>query len=390
MKPKSRWLFVFLLFGLLIVPNHPAYAGPPSKWDKFLDSVVVVRSSIGEGAGFFVDPEGLLVTNHHVVGEDNTVDIQMRNGAQIKGTVIAVKEDWDLALVSIPIETPDWLEFARPNEGGVGADVIAIGTAKGLSWSVSKGIVSGLRDGGDFNIGDGESVLLIQTDAAINSGNSGGPLILLDVGRVVGVNTISFKKDIAEGISFAVSADNVRATFGKYLKDAEPETVVSAEANAKAALKAWMENPDEAIARLTRKTEPGETENVPQGDTDISLANAKKLTVNNKGAGQLLVITGRAKNHAGKPKSYIRLKGTLHDEDGNILQTRWAYTGNYLMDDELQTFSIKRIESKLNTREGFHRSNVNVPPGHSVTFMIVFDHIPPGAAQWSVNVYSVQ
>jgi len=93
---------------------------------------------------------------------------------------------------------------------GIGNDVIAIGTPVGLDWSVSRGIVSAVRIDG--------SRRLIQTDAAVNQGNSGGPLIELASGYVVGVNTIVIRKDIAEGLNFAVSSQDVRITFAKYLE----------------------------------------------------------------------------------------------------------------------------------------------------------------------------
>lgn len=191
------------------VPTMPEASQPPSKYEDYLNSVVVVRSSRGLGSGFFVGASGLVVTNFHVLGGDSTVSIRMRNGRIAMGTVLASDEEADLVLLSVPIEAQFWLTLADPTEGGVGADVIAIGTPEGLSWSVSKGIVSAIRDV--------ESLRFIQTDAPINSGNSGGPLILLESGKVVGVNTFKIKKSIAEGLGFAVSAESVRKTFPKYL-----------------------------------------------------------------------------------------------------------------------------------------------------------------------------
>jgi len=183
---------------------------PPSKYDDYLSAVVIVRSSGGLGSGFFVSKAGLVVTNHHVVGRDATVSLKLRSGSVVMGTVIASDVNSDLALISVPHESPAWLQLAGPEEGGIGADVIAIGTPKGFEWSVSKGIVSALREQGVTR--------LVQTDAAINKGNSGGPLILLDSGRVIGVNALSFRKDGAVGLNFAVSAQTVIATFGPYLK----------------------------------------------------------------------------------------------------------------------------------------------------------------------------
>lgn len=389
----ARPVVIALLLVAVMAGCAFAAAQPKSKYDPYLNSVVVVRSTVGEGAGFFVTPDGLLVTNHHVVGGDNIVSIILRDGRKTSGSILAVNEDLDLALVSIREKSPGWLKLARPNEGGVGADVIAIGTAKGLSWSVSKGIVSGLREGADFNIGRGQDVLLIQTDAAINSGNSGGPLILVDSGTVVGVNTISFKKHIAEGISFAVSADNVRTEFAKFLdsKYQKPkgEIQLTREQQSKLKLKAWISDPKASIARLTQK-QPAPKPPTASGPPPILLSNAKKFTLANKSAGQLLIITGRAKNNSNSPRSFVRLKGTLHDAKGNVLVTKMVYSGNYLSDNELETLSIQEIDNRLDNKWGIKNTNVDIPSGHSVTFMVVFDRIPPSAAEWLVNVSSVQ
>ena len=111
----------------------------------------------------------------------------------------------DLALISVKGNKFPCLRLAKGNEGGVGSDVIAIGTPKGLSWSVSKGIVSAIRDS--------NSLRIIQTDAAVNTGNSGGPLVDLKTGRVIGVNTFGFKKSTSEGLNFAISSLDVIQTF---------------------------------------------------------------------------------------------------------------------------------------------------------------------------------
>jgi S1-C subfamily serine protease len=184
-------------------------AQPPSKYDDFLNAVAVVRSSKGVASGFFVNSTGTLLTNHHVVGSDATVSVKLRSGTVTIGTVIAADSGSDLALVSIPQPSPAWLELARRDEGGVGADVIAIGTPEGLSWSVSKGIVSAFRDLSGTQV--------VQTDAPINKGNSGGPVILLESGRVVGIASFGIRKDVAEGLNFAVAAPTILAVFSQYL-----------------------------------------------------------------------------------------------------------------------------------------------------------------------------
>ena len=118
----------------------------PSKYDDFLDNVVVIRSSSGIGSGFFVSPNGLIITNHHVIGYDSQVSIKLHNQKVIIGNVIAVDKARDLALIAIKNENFPWLNLGKLEEAAVGTEVIAIGTPQGLSWSVTKGIVSAIRN----------------------------------------------------------------------------------------------------------------------------------------------------------------------------------------------------------------------------------------------------
>jgi len=186
---------------------------PPSlssRYDDFLRSVAVVRSSAGIGSGFFVTSEGDLITNFHVVGDDHKVSLRLRDGSTMLGTVVKTDTERDLALVSVQRPNVHHLVLASPEEASIGTDVLAIGTPQGLSWSVSKGIISAVRKAG--------SIPILQTDAAINAGNSGGPLVSLNSGKAVGVNTFGFRKDLAEGLNFAVRADEILKAFPRLKK----------------------------------------------------------------------------------------------------------------------------------------------------------------------------
>ncbi len=181
-----------------------------SKYDAFLDSVVVIQTADSVGSGFFVSSDGLIVTNRHVVGDENTVAVRTRDGGVGLGHVISRSALKDLALIRMPGSHFTHLRLSNGAQAGIGNDVIAIGTPEGLAWSVSRGIISAVRDVG--------RVHLVQTDTAINHGNSGGPLIDLTSGMVVGVNALGFRRDLAEGLNFAVSSEDVLATFRAYLK----------------------------------------------------------------------------------------------------------------------------------------------------------------------------
>lgn len=177
----------------------------PSRYDAFLNSVVVLNTSEGIGTGFLVSSNGYLLTNHHVIGNDTSVSVKMRDGRVLLGNVESVNIEKDLALVKIFGNKLPWLVLGPLSEASIGTEVLAIGTPEGLDWSVSKGIVSAIRKLPHRT--------LIQTDTAINSGNSGGPLISLKSGKVLGVNTLGVRKDISEGLNFAVSAQDILKTF---------------------------------------------------------------------------------------------------------------------------------------------------------------------------------
>lgn len=177
----------------------------PSRYDAFLNSVVVLNTSDGIGTGFFVNPNGYILTNSHVVGNDSSVSVKMRDGRVLLGSVEGVNKEKDLALIQVFGNKFPWLVLAPILEVSIGTEVLAIGTPEGLDWSMSKGIVSAVRKLPHRT--------LIQTDTAINRGNSGGPLISLKNGKVFGVNTLAVRKDIAEGLNFAVSAQDIIETF---------------------------------------------------------------------------------------------------------------------------------------------------------------------------------
>lgn len=194
-----------------VKPASLPYERARSKYDDLLDAVVTIGTAEGFGSGFFVSSDGLIVSNRHVVANEQTVSVRMRDGSVRLGHVLARNATKDLALIRISGKRITHLRLSPGGHAGIGNDVLAIGTPKGLDWSVSRGIVSAVRRT--------RSRLLVQTDAAVNTGNSGGPLIDLASGLVIGVNAFVARKDVAEGLNFAVASEEVLATFPKYLKN---------------------------------------------------------------------------------------------------------------------------------------------------------------------------
>jgi serine protease Do len=156
------------------------------------------------GSGFVIDPDGLVVTNNHVIEDADEIIVNFADGSSLPATLIGTDPKTDIALLQIEPEAPlPYVEFGSSEAMRVGDWVMAIGNPFGLGGSVSAGIVSA-RDR-DINAGPYDD--FIQTDAAINRGNSGGPLFNLD-GDVIGVNTAIISPSGGSiGIGFAVPSD---------------------------------------------------------------------------------------------------------------------------------------------------------------------------------------
>ena len=155
------------------------------------------------GSGFIVNPEGLIVTNHHVVQGADEITVTLHDGRKFEAELRGVDENTDLALLSVAAnETLPYAEFGDSDAVRVGDWVIAVGNPFGLGGTVTAGIVS--ARGRDIRSGPLDDFL--QIDAPINRGNSGGPLFDT-AGRVVGVNTAIFSPSGGSvGIGFAIPA----------------------------------------------------------------------------------------------------------------------------------------------------------------------------------------
>ncbi len=158
----------------------------------------------GVGTGFIISAEGQIVTNAHVVDGADRVMVTLADGRKVEGKVIGADAATDIALIKVDAgKNLPTVAFGDSTQLKVGQDVVAIGNPFGLGNSVTSGIVSAL--GRDINSGPFDNY--IQTDAAINKGNSGGPLFNAD-GEVVGINTAIFSPSGGSvGIGFAVPSE---------------------------------------------------------------------------------------------------------------------------------------------------------------------------------------
>lgn len=169
--------------------------------DRVMPAIVLVETTTGRGSAFFVQHD-TLITNVHVVQNDGYVTLRTMDGSSLNARVHVRAPAFDIAVLKVAQASASqpFLTMGSSQSLKAGQEVIVIGSALGtLQNSVSRGIVSGLRNSG--------GVTLIQSDAAANPGNSGGPM-LDRAGRVVGILTAGYKGQ--QGLNFAVSIDHAR------------------------------------------------------------------------------------------------------------------------------------------------------------------------------------
>lgn len=166
-----------------------------------------VRGGGGQGSGFFLSEDGLVATNAHVIESARRIAVVLPDGRQVAARVIGTDAATDLAVLRVEASGPfRAVRWGDPDALSPGAWVIAVGNPYGLGGSVSVGILS--ARGREIGVGPFDDYL--QTDAAINWGNSGGPMFDVE-GRVVGVNTaILSPTGGSVGIGFAISASVAR------------------------------------------------------------------------------------------------------------------------------------------------------------------------------------
>lgn len=174
------------------------------------------RSRFGSGAGgsgFIISPEGFIVTNNHVVEDSENLEIELQDGRNYHADLVGLDPYTDLAVLKIYTENLPHVSFLENTNLQVGQLAIAIGNPFGFQCTVTTGVISAL--GRTLQSRTGRMIdNVIQTDAALNPGNSGGPLVDSN-SRVIGVNTAVIKE--AQGICFAIGAGTAEYIVGKLI-----------------------------------------------------------------------------------------------------------------------------------------------------------------------------
>lgn len=201
------------VLGIEVIQNHSSNRGFafPTPWER----VPTAHRSVNIGTGFVFSPRGYILTNEHVVHGASEVFVRAYGRKEpLTARVVASDFEHDIAVLKADIGIPDAiLRIGKSKDVRVGEWVLAIGSPLGLDNTVTVGIVSA-KDR-PMQIGDRNYPSLLQTDAAINRGNSGGPLINLR-GEVIGMNTAVSQS--SQGIGFAISSDVLKDTVGKLIR----------------------------------------------------------------------------------------------------------------------------------------------------------------------------
>ncbi|MFA5072117.1 MAG: trypsin-like peptidase domain-containing protein [Candidatus Pacearchaeota archaeon] len=183
-----------------------------------IKSVVTIRTDISQGSGFFIADGGYIVTNAHVMEGATRAAIITYDGES--HTVYKLGEDTEMDLILLRINETEYepLTLADSDDVKQGEQIIAIGNPYGLSFSVTQGIVSNVHQTGENKIN-----AYLQIDAALNSGNSGGPLINKQ-GKVIGIN--NFKISEAEGLGFALESNYIKDVINDMYYPAYGENLI--------------------------------------------------------------------------------------------------------------------------------------------------------------------
>jgi len=177
--------------------------------------------STASGSGVIISKDGYIVTNNHVVRDNQSLEVILRNGKTVSAQLVGTDAFVDLAVLRVSEPVPAVAELGNSDALKPGETAIAIGSPLGqFQNTVTVGVVS--ATGRNVDTGNGYQMEgMVQTDAAINPGNSGGPLVNL-AGQVIGINTLALRGDgssgpVAEGLGFAIASNTVKAVSNQLI-----------------------------------------------------------------------------------------------------------------------------------------------------------------------------
>lgn len=209
------------------LPLHDAYSRAVMRAVKRVRPAVIhitvertaarrgILPKAGSGSGFVIAPEGYTLTNSHLISGAQSIEVSLPDGREVEAELVGDDPETDLAVIKLASSAEKYCKLADSSQIEVGQVAIAIGSPYGFQHTVTSGIVSAL--GRSMRTKTGRLVdNVIQTDAALNPGNSGGPLVNA-VGEVIGVNTVVILP--AQGLCFAIASNTAKLVAGWLIKE---------------------------------------------------------------------------------------------------------------------------------------------------------------------------
>ena len=220
----------------------------------------------GQGSGFIISPDGYILTNAHVVDNADRVTVRLTDRREYRAKVIGKDRQTDVALIKIDAKNLPTVKLGNSRDANVGEWVVAIGSPFGFDNSVTAGIVSAKGR----SLPDSSYVPMIQTDVAVNPGNSGGPLFNL-AGEVIGINSQIYSRTGAfAGISFAVPIETALNVKDQLLKTGHVSHgrigITVQEVNASLAESFGLDRPRGALVSSVEPGSPGDKAGLKAGD----------------------------------------------------------------------------------------------------------------------------
>lgn len=236
----------------------------------------------GQASGFIVSPDGHILTNNHVVKDANEIIVVTNDGKEYTGKILGQDDNTDIAVIKIDIKNAPYLKLGDSDDLEVGQWVVAIGNPMGLQASLTVGVVSA-KGRNDLDLTRIED--FIQTDAAINRGNSGGPLLTLD-GQVAGMNTAivtSMATGGYMGIGFAIPSNMLKHVMEELLSNGSISRgflgVTLQQLDSGLAKAFGLDKVEGAVIADVTKGSPAEKAGLKQGDIILKYNNHNVINI---------------------------------------------------------------------------------------------------------------
>lgn len=234
----------------------------------------------GMGSGTIISSDGLILTNNHVVGGVEKINVTLHSNQVVEGTIVGASTSQDIAVIKIPVHDLPVAALGDSDRLRVGQRVYAIGNPFGLAGgpSVTSGVVSAVNR--TIESGSGLIENLVQTDAAINPGNSGGPLVDVN-GRVVAVNTAIIP--YAQGIGFAIPINAARSITQEITTKGAAQKpwlgIVGLSLTPQAARYYGLPTERGVLVTKVASGSPAQAAGMAEGDIILQLANTETKTI---------------------------------------------------------------------------------------------------------------